>query len=146
MIMDNFIHCILWILFFFTWSFSLDYISHMNCNKYVKFLVWMREMFVVWGCCSEQNIRAVQAHPNGCQHIQLQTEPGQQLRTGSTKMRKLVGWDGNGLISEGKRLELTFPWVLCVHNSHCSHHSYTSGLPLPPFRGEARTWGNIKNI
>lgn len=69
----------------------------MNCNKYVKFLVWMGEMFSVRDA-------AVKAHPHECQ-----TEPGQQLRTGSTKMRKLVGWDGNSLISERKKLEFTFP-------------------------------------
>lgn len=27
---------------------SLDYISRMNCNKCIKFLVWMGELFAVW--------------------------------------------------------------------------------------------------
>lgn len=53
----------------------------MDCNKYVKFLVLDGRYVLCVGCCSEQNITALQAHA------------GQQLRTGSTKMRKVMDGD-----------------------------------------------------
>lgn len=152
---------------FLTWSFSLDYISHMNCNKNVKFLVWMGEMFAVWDAVEYQSCAGtssrVSAHPDA-----------DRTWAWSTKMRKLMGWEGKGLISKGEKLELTFPWsfwvlVLGCCFWHCCRTKSGQGpscprslkktgaaqlagcvsiIPTAPthFRAKARTGVSIKNI
>lgn len=86
----------------------------MNCNKYVKFLVWMGELFAVWDAAMSRishlcrHFLTCVSTSTGRQNLWWRAGPRQQLRTGSTKVRKLVGRDRNGLISEGKKLEFTF--------------------------------------